>query len=239
MRLAAGLVLLGMGVVVAAGCQQSSSTRPAPPIAEVDHAAEGHRAFDRQEWATAASHYRLALQKTQDNLSIHYRLAISASWIDLRDEATAEFEWVVANAAASSEEARVAREWLAASRDRGETVSATSAPSGDERVGDSGVHGRVVWDEGQGVQPLKRLQLNLYALNDDGKTKGMSFRIRSDREGNYAFKNIPAGTYKLTDNNVGTPRWRLKVELKPAQDAAIDLSPDNSLNARDDFPKRS
>jgi len=237
MRFAAGVVLFGVSVVLAAGCQQSSSaTRPAPPIAEVDHAAEGNQAFDRQEWQTAASHYRLALQKTPDNLTIHYRLAISVSWLDLRQDAMTEFEWVVANAAASSEEARVAREWLAAARERSVASSPSTTSTRDERVGDSGLHGRAVGDNGE---PLKRIQLNLYAIGDDGRTKGMSFRIRSDREGNYAFSNIPAGTYKLTDNNVGVPRWRLKVDLRPGQDSALDLGPDNTLNARDDFPRRS
>ena len=233
MRLAR-LALFGIAVLTAAGCQQRS-VPSTPPTAEISHAAEGHAAFDRRDWATAATHYRLALQKTPDDLTLHYRLAIAASWLDLRDEATTQFEWVVANAMSSSEEARVARDWLAA-RNRGANVTASTAPSNDERVGNSGVHGRVVGDNGE---PLKRIQLNLYALNDDGKPKGMSFRIRSDRDGNYAFKNIPAGTYKFTDNNVGTPRWRLKVELRRGEDPVIDLGPQNSLKARDDFPKPS
>ncbi|HKF67350.1 MAG TPA: hypothetical protein VKB36_12485, partial [Vicinamibacterales bacterium] len=84
----------------------------APATAAVDHAAEGHKAFERQEWSVAASHYRAALQQSSGDLLLHYRLAISASWLDLRDEATTEFDWVVAHTTASSEEGRVAREWL-------------------------------------------------------------------------------------------------------------------------------
>jgi hypothetical protein len=210
-------------------------------MAEVDHAAEGHKAFERQEWSVAASHYRVALQKTPNDLLLHYRLAICASWQDMRDEATTEFEWVVAHTASSSEEHRVAADWLAGARQslaRAGTTSAT-ADVQDERAGDSGVHGRIVWDEGQGAEPLKRFQVHLYAQSPDGTPRGMSFHVRTDRDGNYKFEKIPAGIYKMTDNNVGAPKWRLKVEIRPGEDALIDLGPENSVKARDDFPKPS
>src|SRR5262249_31341887 len=192
-----------------------------PGTGQVDHAAEGHKAFERQEWSVAASHYRTALQKSSGDLLLHYRLAISASWLDLRDEAMTEFDWVVAHTTASSEEGRVAREWLAGAR-RGAaraTASTDNSDVRDERVGDSGVHGRIVWAEGQGREPLKRFQVHLYAQSPDGSPKGMSFHIRTDRDGNYKFEKIPAGIYKMTDNNVGAPRWRLKVEVRPGDDA--------------------
>jgi hypothetical protein len=153
-----------------------------------------------------------------------------------------EFEWVVAHAAMASDEARVAREWLDGARRRRVARAAaadTEAAVKDERAGDSGVHGRVVWDEGQGTQPLKRFQVHLYGLAEDGTSRRMSFHVRSDREGNYKFEKIPAGTYKMTDDNVGTPKWRLKVVLRPGEDALIELSPDNSVKIRDDFPKSS
>jgi len=208
----------------------------------VDHGAEGHKAFERQEWSVAASHYRMALQKSPGDLLLHYRLAISTSWLDLKDEATSEFEWVVAHTAASSEEHRVAADWLAGAR-RGSVARTdardTDASVKDDWAGDSGVHGRIVWDEGRGTQPLQRYQVHLYAVSPDGTATGISFHIRTDREGNYKFAKIPAGIYKMTDNNVGTPRWRLKVEVRPGEDALIDLGLDNSVKTRDDFPKPS
>ena len=149
----------------------------------------------------------------------------------------------VDHAAARSEEARVAREWLDGANRRSVASSRPGAADADaakdERVGDSGVHGRIVWDEGTGAVPLQRVQIHLYALSQDGTSKGISFHGRTDREGNYSFEKIPAGTYKLTDNNVLTPKWRLKVEVKPGENAPIDLGPENSLKMRDDFPKPS
>jgi hypothetical protein len=227
--------------LTAAACQQPSAPS-APATAEVDHATEGHKAFERQEWSVAASHYRVALQKSPGDVLLHYRLAISASWLDLRDEAMTEFDWVVAHTAPSSDENRVAREWLAGAR-RGSVARADARDSNvaakDDWAGDSGLHGRIVWDEGQGTQPLQRYQLHLYAVSPDGTATGASFHMRSDREGTYRFPKIPAGIYKMTDNNVGTPRWRLKVEVRPGEDALIDLGPENSVKARDDFPKPS
>ena len=215
---------------------------PQSTTAEIDHVAEVNKAFDRQDWGTAATHYRVAIQERPPEVFLHYRLAIATSWLEMRDEATTEFEWVVANAAASSDEARVAREWLEAARKRRADRAGAGGSGGDikdERSGDSGLHGRVVWDEGQGMQPLKRLQLHVYAINEDGTSKKMSFQVRTDFEGNYRFRNLPAGLYKLTDDNVGTPKWRLKVEIKPGEDPALDLGPGNSINTRDDFPKKS
>lgn len=150
-----------------------------------------------------------------------------------------EFEWVVANATATSDEARVAREWLEGARRR--TVASVTTPTDvkDERVGDSGLHGSVVWDEGTGRQPQKRLQLHIYGLNEDGTSKKMKFQVRTDFEGNYKFSKIPAGIYKLTDDNVGTPKWRLKIEIREGQNLLLDLGPDNSVSRRDDFPKSS
>jgi hypothetical protein len=236
----ATFALLGVVLAAAAGCQRPAAVSVAAKTS-VDHATEGHKAFDRQDWSSAASHYRVALQKSPDDLVLHYRLAIAASWLDLRDEATAEFEWVATRAASTSDEARVAREWLAAARGGSVATGGAGADTAasDETAGDSAVHGRVVWDEGNGAEPLKRFQLHLYAQSEDGRSKGMSFAVRTDRDGNYRFDKIPPGTYKMTDNNVGMPRWRLKVDLRLGEDVLIDLGPQNSINTRDDFPRSS
>jgi hypothetical protein len=148
---------------------------------------------------------------------------------------------VVANTPVASEEGRVARDWLASARNRSvaRAESTSDSSANDNWAGDSGLHGRVLWNEGQGVEPLKRFQIHLYALGEDGKSKGVSFRVRTDREGNYRFEKIPPGTYKMTDDNVGEPKWRLKVELKQGENAVMDLGPDNSVKARDDFRKSS
>jgi hypothetical protein len=42
----------------------------------------------------------------------------------------------------------------------------------------------------------------------------------------------------LTNRLAGQPIWRLRVELKPAEEKQLDLNPGNSVTVRDDFPGR-
>jgi hypothetical protein len=41
----------------------------------------------------------------------------------------------------------------------------------------------------------------------------------------------------LTNRLADQPIWRLRVELKPAEETQLDLNPDNSVVVRDDFPQ--
>ena len=45
------------------------------------------------------------------------------------------------------------------------------------------------------------------------------------------------GPYKLTDAIAGQPMWRLRITVAEAQDAIVDLDPNNSAKIRDDFPE--
>jgi len=70
----------------------------------------------------------------------------------------------------------------------------------------------------------------------DIKDRNRRYVLRTDQNGNYEFKRVPAGTYGLADTVGDKPRWRLKVTLEPGQELALDLTPDNGLPRRDDFP---
>ena len=233
MRRALALVTIGVALTLGA-CQRA----PDPPLASapvVDHAAEARKAFAAQQWAAAAEHLRAALAQDPENLFLHYSLAICATWLDAKDEAIREFEWVVAHAPAESESAKTARRWLAANR--GGTRSAPAQPAPDDPTrGDSGLHGMVTWaDPGQFPAPQGRQQLVLAGLRDT-PTKGLIYVRRATQEGRYEFKNVPPGPYRLSgDAPGGATRWRLRVELKPGNDLALDLTPENSTSVRDDF----
>jgi len=221
------LTLAAIGLALAVGaCQRAPEV---PPLA-VDHAAEARKAIAAQQWAVAADHLRAALQLNPKSLVLHYNLAICATWLDLKDEAIHEFEWVMAHAPADSEEAKTARRWLAANKDRRPTQAAPESAAVDPTVGNSGVHGVVVW----GQQPQARLQLFLRGLRGT-TTKDLQYMLRSDREGRYGFKNVVPGPYMLTDAIAGAPKWRLRVEAKPGEDLALDLTPENAASVRDDF----
>lgn len=64
----------------------------------------------------------------------------------------------------------------------------------------------------------------------------VAYTIRSDDEGRYEFKRIVPGPYRVSDRVAGKPAWRLRVNVESGRDTVLDLTPGNSLDARDDFP---
>jgi hypothetical protein len=225
------------------GCQRAPS--PPPPPAgqtETDVVARARQAVARSDWSAAAPLLREALVAWPGDLGLHYGLAVAASYLDLRDEATREFQWVLTHAHPDSQEYKVAKNWLG---DDSGAVAASQAPparSADkpnvlhvERVGDAGLYGRVTWSsEPNGPYSTKRMQVHLTGVAGT-PTKEQRYTARTDDDGRYEFKRIVAGPYKVSDRVAGRPVWRLKVEVEPGRDTVLDLNPGNSVSVRDDF----
>ena len=207
-----------------------------PPTAEYDVVAEALKAFERSDWVPAARLLREAIVKQPTSLRLHYALAVAASHLELLEEATREFQWVLANAPGTPE-ATAAREWLVAAGVLREQPVETAAPPPpvDKEIGNSGLSGRVVWTGGEPPVKLGRLQLFLKGVPGTA-TKDIQYVLRTEEDGAFQFKNVAAGSYKLTNRIAGEPVWRLRVEIPPSRDVVLDLGPQNSLRARDDFP---
>jgi hypothetical protein len=239
-RLALAALLLGL-TLVACG-----SPAP-PPRQEYDVAAEAMKAFDRGDWVAAARLLREALVKQPSDLRLHYSLAVAATHLELREEAIREFRWVLANAPAGSPEAEAARNWLiaagvlsspTASTGSSDTTESSEGPPGtasDPDRGDSTVRGNVSWNEGEPPVKLTRLQLFLKGVRG---TPNQEFHmvVRTDEDGRFAFKRVPAGTYKITDRIAGEAHWRLRVSVPAGQEVTQDLTAQNTVRSRDDFP---
>ena len=228
-------------VVVLGACQlpPSASPRTAKPVS--DPAADAQRAFERRDWAVAAPRLREAIARDPDSVTLHFRLAICATWLDARDEATREFEWVREHTSPDSQEHRAARHWLTeAGVLQGFTLTTASVaePSHDNEdiaVTESGLTGQVIWAEpGSAPVPQQRRQLHLMGMPGT-PSQGMSYTIRSDEHGRYEFGRVIPGPYKLTDAIV-TPVWRLKVLVERGKRTVLDLMPANTVQTRDDFP---
>jgi hypothetical protein len=84
---------------------------------------------------------------------------------------------------------------------------------------------------------MSRLQLMLVGQPGGGAEEAR-YRLRTDEEGRFAFKDVPPGAYMLTNRMAGKPTWRLRVELGAGEDAVLDLTSANSVKVRDDFPER-
>lgn len=217
-----------------AGCQNPPPPPPAPAQSgPTDPAGAARQAVERRDWTTAAPLLREAIARDPRNLSLHYNLAIAASFLEARDEAIREFQWVVTNAPSGSEEARTARAWLA------EAGASAAARPGAAAVPDdaqAGISGRVIWGEpGQAPGPQARLQVHLVGLANT-PTRRERYTVRTDEQGRFHFKSVVAGPYKLTNVIAGPPIWRLRIELKAGGETSLDLTPDNTVKARDDFP---
>ena len=211
---------------------------PAPaPTAEYDVAAEAMKAFDKADWVLAGRLLREAIVNRPMELRLHYSLGVTDTHLELRDEAIREFRWVLANAPGTPE-AQAARNWLLAAGvlTTDATAAASSEPATpDPDRGASIVRGQVSWNDGEPPVKLTRLQIYLKGLRD---TPNQDFQmvLRTDEEGRFEFKNVPAGTYQLTNRIAGEPVWRLRVQVAQGQTSSLELTPQNSLRVRDDFP---
>lgn len=222
-----------MMLVLAVGC--SSPPPPRPEVAARDVAADAMAAVARADWPRAAALLREALGRDPARATLHYHLGVAATHLDRRDEAIQEFQWVLANVARELPEAVEARRWLteagvlAAPR---ETAAASADRITEETVGDSGIEGQVLWADGQ---PTARLQIFLKGA-PRSPNETLQWVMRTDENGRFGFRRIPAGTYMLTNKVAGKPTWRLRVQLTPGEVTTLDLSETNSANVRDDFP---
>jgi len=95
--------------------------------------------------------------------------------------------------------------------------------------------GSVRWGRSKGEKPMARQQLFLKGF--EGSSLGQIYEVHTDSAGHYRFIGITPGTYALTNRIDGPPIWRLKVVVEAEKVKEMNLSPQNSVNARDDYPR--
>ena len=231
-QIAVGLLALGL---LAGACQRPSAP---PPQAAADDATEAAEALEAREYGKAALLYRRALAKDPDNLGLHYGLGVAASHLGLRPEAVREMTWVHERGERGSREVAVAEHWL---RSVGALRPTAWAPVSrrtereEERLPDRGrIEGRALFGEPGDVRPMRRMKLSFIG-QPGSPTKEARYTVRTDEDGRFRVANAIPGPYKLTDRIAGQPIWRLRVEVKPGETQALDLTPGNSVKVRDDF----
>jgi len=221
-----------------AACQ--APPRPVQSSAPEDSTRLAGRALAAGRYADALELYRQALSEAPGKVGLHYGAGVASSYLDRRDDAVREFRWVVQYGPQTAPEVAAARQWLARAGAL-PTTSLHTAPapsrSGEERQpGNASLEGRAIFGEaGQAPKPMARLQLFLVP---EGSTEKERYHLRTDEEGNFKFPNVAPGSYKLIDRVAGQPIWRLRVEVKPSETKALELTPANSLAVQDDFPER-
>lgn len=221
-----------LAALVVAACQRPegparpSTGAPAPAVA-------AREALARGDCVTAMPLLQAALAAAPHDLRLHYELAVCASRLDAREQAIAEFRWVVEHAPAGAEERRIAEAWLREVAAPDEPASAPERPV----PGGAQVTGRALWaEDGQPPRPRARLLLHLVGLPGT-PTAGRHEVVRTDERGEFRFTGVPAGPYMLTNRVAGPPTWRVRVEVEAGRETRVELTPANSTRVRDDFPE--
>ena len=230
------LALMGGLLLTVAACQLQVPPQP-PARVEEGFAARASAALEAGRHAEAVALFGRALEGAPDNAPLRYGLAVALSYTD-RGAATREFQWVFANGRPDSQEVAGSRAWLARAGALPRTpVERATAAEHEQQAGNSALVGSAVFAETGGrPQPMPRLQLFLVG-QPDSPTKEERYNLRTDKDGYFKFPNVVPGPYMLTNRIAGKPIWRLRVELKPAEEKHLALGPDNSVGARDDFPQ--
>jgi len=230
------VVLLGLLVLAGAACQ--SPTAPPPARVELDAAGRAGAALEAGRYAEAVGLFREALAPAPANVALRYGLAVALSYTD-RGAAIREFQWVMVNARPGSQEQAEAQAWLSRAGALPAAPATSSESAEPERRGGRAVlRGRALFaDAGAQPEPMPRLQL--FLVGEPGSpTKDARYNLRTSEDGSFKFPNVPAGSYMLTNRLAGQPIWRLRVELKPAEEKQLDLNSGNSVTVRDDYPGR-
>ena len=228
------LALLGFLLLAGSACQSQTSTPPSR--VEESPAARAGAALEGGRYAEAVGLFREALVPAPGNVSLRYGLAVALSYTD-RAAAIREFQWVMASAPPGSPEGAEAQAWLARAGALPPAPAAASRSAEPERQADRAVlGGRAIFAEA-GTQPQAMQRLQLFLMGQpDSPTKEQRYSLRTDEEGSFKFPTVVPGPYMLTNRIAGQPIWRLRVELKPAEEKQLDLNPGNSVALRDDFP---
>jgi len=215
--------------LVVGGCRESRPQAPKALVADADPLVKAREAMARHEYGVAVGFLREAVARRPADLEPHYRLGVSASHLDEVDEASREFEWVVAHGEAETAEVKVARDWLSSRP----SAKGPSTADGPQKSDLASLSGKAIGPD----KPVARLQIFLKGV--PGTAVEREYHVlRTDQQGNFHFANVVPGEYVLTNAVAGPVRWRLRIPLTAGQRLGLDLSPANDASVRDDFPER-
>jgi hypothetical protein len=238
-------LLLGLGLLALAGCQQPQSPAvtkvPELPTGPMTHRlkAEGDTLLAKGEYATAALKYQQALNQEPADLTLRFSLGTALSYLDRREETAQQFQWVVSRGRPDSQEVRAARRWLVRAGYPIETLAPESAHS--EREGEtraagskSKVKGRTEWP---GVDPRDRMipiRITLAGEEMGNRDVVISRRFRLGKP--YELWNVPPGKFRLTAKVGGTLLWDQPVTVEAGRDTILALTSVSSPVSPRDFP---
>jgi Flp pilus assembly protein TadD len=236
-------VLLG-AVLFLAACQQPPALQPPAtgalaPAAQMR--AEGEALMAAGQYAAAVEKFRQAIDLEPNSVPLRFALGTAYSFLDRRSEAVAQFRWVVANAAANSNEHQEARRWLVrvgAMEEAPAAVakadgSADAAPKPDPASLGS-ITGQTEWP---GVIPTEhRVRLRISMLGTEDATRPVQRRAEILLGEKFEFKDIPEGQYRLLGIHDDKIIWEQRFTVRAGKQVDLVLNQAASSVPAKTFP---
>jgi tetratricopeptide (TPR) repeat protein len=231
-----GLAALLVVAALASACDSkapkvATSEAPAPAGNPREEAAA---LVARGDYAGAERRYREALTAKPDDVELHYGLGSALSQLDRRDDAAAEFRWVVANGRPGRPEVDSARKWLAEAGAAGATAPVASSTQAADPSALGTVAGKLTWPD---IPAEKQFAIRIFVVraDDDSFRKTTTTKLNST----FSIGDLPEGSYKLIGLAGPLRIWSdLPLTIAAGRQTTFDLSPANAVVSATEFPVR-
>jgi hypothetical protein len=228
----AALLVVG---ALAGGCDGKAPkvATPEAPAPAGNPREEAAALVARGDYAGGERKYREALAAQPNDVELHYGLGSALSQLDRRDDAAAEFRWVVANGRPGRPEVDSARKWLAEAG-----VAGGSAPVAPAQAADPSslgtVAGKLTWPD---IPAEKQFAIRIFVVraDDDSFRKTTTTKLNST----FSIGDLPEGSYKLIGLAGPLRIWSdLPLTIAAGRQTTFDLSPANAVVSATEFPVR-
>jgi hypothetical protein len=243
-RTRVALVLVALACLLTACGDGRSSIQQLSVATAGDPRAEGDAAAQRGDWPTAVAKYALALEKSPDDLLLHFAYGSALTRVDRDGDAMEQFTWVVRRGDSSRPEVATARKWLedAGALTRTEerpadtpapTAAAPATPPAEVAMGL--LEGKTTWP-GVGPDDRHRLSVHLRLNGDSEATATIRHRLNVEIGTGFTWQKVPAGRYRLLGESKGVTLWDVPVVIEKDKVLNVELSPANAAVPPAAFP---
>lgn len=226
-----------------AACQQPPALQ-APissglsPVAQIR--AEGEALMAGGNYAGAVEKFRQALDLEPTSVSLRFALGTAYSFMDRRNDAVAQFRWVMANAGPESTEYRESRRWLLRVGVLDETPKAVAKADGandapkPDPASQGSISGQTDWP---GVIPAEhKIPLRFSMLGTEDATRAVQRRADILMGEKFEFKDVPVGQYRILGIYDDKAIWEQRFTVRAGKQTDLAFNQPASSVPANTFP---
>ena len=194
-------------------------------------------------YAGAVEKFRQAIDLEPTSVPLRFALGTAYSFLDRRNEAIAQFRWVVANAAVESAEYLEARRWLARVGAIEESPSAAALKADDateaarktDPASQGTISGQTEWP---GVTPGEhKIRLRFSLLGTEDATRAVQRRAEILMGEKFEFKDVPEGQYRILGIHDDKTIWEQRFTVRAGKQTDLAFNHAASSVPADTFPR--